>query len=144
MKLAKNAVKRSQGRQSPFVVEVKVDVVVQMPAVDVGQAPEVVGPQVLRARQNWVKVAAHCADHFGSSMASRTRQPRERGQRGEEEGEEGGRQGKGEQRGEGRGKGGRGRGGNMRESVRPVQRWYAHSYRAGDHKRCSGRRIHRL
>ena len=34
--------KRSQGRQSPFVVEVKVDVVVQMSAVDVGQAPEVV------------------------------------------------------------------------------------------------------
>ena len=68
-------------------------------------------------------------------MASRTRQPKERGQREEKEEEEGGRQGKGEQKGEEkgvrRGKGGRGRGGNMRESVRPVQRWYAHSYRAG-------------
>ena len=29
----------------------------------------------LQAKEDW-KAAAHCADHFGSSMASRTRQPR--------------------------------------------------------------------
>ena len=80
-------------------------------------------------------------------MASRTRQPRER------EGEESiekkrkreDRREKQRRRRKGEGGGrGKGEGGDMRESVRPVQRWSALSYRAGDYRRCSVRRIHRL
>ena len=58
----------------------------------------------LQARENW-KAAAHCADHFGSSMASRTRQPREGEDKAREEGRrqrkvKGGQERKSRQRGE--------------------------------------------
>ena len=62
------------------------------------------------------EAAAHCVDHFGSSMASRTRQPRERKQKGEKGREEGRGQRKREQKGERKEGGGRGRGGHARVS----------------------------
>ena len=84
----------------PLVVDFEVHVVNPKPQVDVVQgcsgenAPSAgvvdVHPSQRCGRHQpcaiW-KGAAHCADHFGSSMASRTRQPRE----GESRAGEGGR-----------------------------------------------------
>ena len=71
-----------------------------------------------------------------------------RGNPGRERGGGKNRKAEGERKQKSKGKkereGGRRRDGNMRESVRLVQRWSALSYGAGDYRRCSVRRIHRL
>ena len=68
-------------------------------------------------------------------MASRTQQPRER--EGEESREK--KRKREDRREKQRRRRGKREGGDMRESVRPVQRWSALSYRAGDYRRCSVR-----
>ena len=100
--------KRSQSSQSLFVVEAKVDVVGQRPAVDVGSRLKWLFLKARRCagHQNHApgKSAAHCADHFGSTMASGQREKaegrkrerrRKKTEEGRGEGEERGKEGEG-------------------------------------------------
>ena len=93
------------------------------------------------------EAAAHCKItldhpwHPGRGNPGRERGRRVEKRRGREKTEEKSKEGEGRGTGGGRGKR---EGGDMRESVRPVQRWSALSYRAGDYRRCSVSRIHRL
>ena len=138
--------KRSQSSHSLFVVEVKVDVVVQRPAVDVGSRLKVLLLKARRCtgRQNQHQesqqpIAQITLDHpWHPGRGNPKKEGREKSRKKKVEDR------RKESTGRRKGEGGKGKGRNMRESVRPVQRWYAHSYRAGDHKRCSNRRIHRL
>ena len=88
------------------------------------------------------KAAVHCVDHFGSSMASRARQPREgghsEGEKTKEEAKKKEKKGREERNKKGKGEKewgqegmGVGEGGTCSSQLNCFKRWRALSYRAG-------------